>query len=59
MIYFKILIIFCIILHLQACVVGSVINATAETVEAGVKLTGTVIETAVDVIIPEGDEEED
>ena len=46
-------------LLLQACVAGTVIDVVAETVEAGVELTGAVVGTAVDIVIPDGDDEDD
>ena len=45
-------------LILQGCA-GTIIDAVAETVEAGVELTGAVVGTAVDVVIPDGDEEDE
>ena len=53
------LLMFFIVLHLQGCAAGAVIDVVAETVEAGVELTGTVVKTAVDVVVPDGDEEEE
>ncbi len=50
---------FFIVLQLQGCAAGAVIDVVAETVEAGVELTGTVVKTAVDVVIPDGDEEDE
>lgn len=44
---------------LQGCVAGTVIDVLAETVEAGVEVTGAVVGTAVDVIVPDGDDDED
>ena len=45
-------------LILQGCA-GTIIDAVAETVEAGVELTGAVVGTAVDVVIPDGDDEDE
>ena len=53
------LLMFFVVLHLQGCAAGAVIDVVAETVEAGVELTGTVVKTAVDVVVPDGDEEEE
>ncbi len=44
---------------LQGCVAGTVIDVIAETVEAGVELTGAVVGTAVDIVVPDGDDEDD
>ena len=46
------------LLFLQACA-GTIIDAVAETVEAGVELTGAVVGTAVDVVIPDGDDDDE
>jgi len=43
---------------LQSCIVSSAIGVVAETVEAGVEITGAVIGTTVDIIIPDGDDKE-
>ena len=45
-------------LLLQGCA-GTIIDAVAETVEAGVELTGAVVGTAVDVVIPDGDDDDE
>lgn len=45
-------------LVLQACVAGTIIDVVSETVEAGVELTGAAVGTVVDVIVPDGDDEE-
>jgi len=43
---------------LQGCVAGTVIDVVAETVEAGVELTGAAVGAVVDVVTPDGDDEE-
>ena len=48
-----------LVLHLQGCAAGAVIDVVAETVEAGVELTGAVVKTAVDVVVPDGDDDEE
>ena len=45
-------------LILQGCVAGTIIDVVAETVEAGVELTGAAVGTVVDVIIPDSDDED-
>ena len=47
-----------LILPLQACLVSGAIGVVAETVEAGAEITGAVIGTAVDIVIPGGDDDE-
>ncbi|MFT7686700.1 MAG: hypothetical protein ACI9FB_002046 [Candidatus Azotimanducaceae bacterium] len=47
-----------LILSLQSCLVSSAIGIVAETVEAGVEITGAVIGTAVDIVIPDGEDED-
>lgn len=44
---------------LQACAAGAVVDVVAETVEAGVELTGAVVKTAVDIVVPDGDDDEE
>lgn len=41
---------------LQGCILGTVVDVAAETVEAGVELTGAVVGTTVDVVVPDGDD---
>ena len=48
-----------LLLHLQGCAAGAVVDVVAETVEAGVELTGAVVKTAVDVVVPDGDDDEE
>ena len=48
-----------ILFFLQACAAGTVIDVVAETVEAGVELTGAVVKTAVDVVVPDGDDDDE
>lgn len=42
---------------LGGCLVGAAVNAAGEVVEAGVEVTGAVVGTTVDVIVPDGDDE--
>lgn len=44
------------LLVLQGCILGTVVEVAAETVEAGVELTGAVVGTAVDIVVPDGDD---
>jgi hypothetical protein len=50
-------------LALSGCLVGTAIDIAAETVEAGVEITGAVAGAAVDVVVPgdgkDDDEEKD
>lgn len=46
-------------LSLQGCLVGAVIDVAAETVEAGVGITGAVAGGVVDVVTPNGDDDDD
>ncbi len=43
---------------LHGCVAGTIIDVVSETVEAGVELTGAAVGTVVDVIVPDGDDDE-
>ena len=43
---------------LSGCLAGAAVNVVGETVEAGVEVTGTVVGTTVDVIVPDGDDDE-
>jgi hypothetical protein len=43
---------------LQGCVIGTVVDVAAETIEAGVEVTGAVVGTAVDVVVPDDNDEE-
>ena len=44
----------------QGCVAGAIVDVVAETVEAGVEITGAAVGTVVDVIIPgDGDDEDE
>lgn len=45
-------------LALQGCVAGTVIDVISETVEAGVELTGAAVGAVVDVVTPDGDDED-
>lgn len=58
---YQIIILLGVLISLQGCVAGAIVDVVAETVEAGVEITGAVVGTAVDVIIPggDGDDEED
>jgi hypothetical protein len=47
-----------VILALQGCVAGTIIDVVSETVEAGVELTGAAVGAVVDVIVPDGDAED-
>ena len=37
---------------------GTIIDVVSETVEAGVELTGAAVGAVVDVVIPDGDDED-
>jgi hypothetical protein len=56
--FFQITILVGMVITLQGCVAGAIVDVVAETVEAGVEITGAVVGTAVDVIVPGGDDEE-
>jgi hypothetical protein len=43
---------------LSGCLAGAAVNVVGETVEAGVEVTGAVVGTTVDVIVPDGDDDE-
>jgi len=57
--FLRILLISSMLALLQGCLAGAVINVVAETVEAGVEITGAVIGTAVDIVVPNGKNKED
>lgn len=46
-------------LLMQGCIVATVVEVAAETVEAGVEVTGAVVGGVVDVVTPDDDEDED
>ena len=46
------------LITLQGCVAGTIIDVVSETVEAGVELTGAAVGAVVDVVIPDGDDED-
>jgi hypothetical protein len=56
--FFQLIVSLVLILFLQSCLVSGAIGVVAETVEAGVEITGAVIGTAVDIVIPDGDDED-
>ena len=56
---FRTIISIVVMVALQGCVVGTVIDVVAETVEAGVEITGAAVGTVVDVMVPDGDDEDD
>lgn len=43
---------------LGGCLARTVVGVAAETVEAGVEITGAVAGAAVDVVIPDGDDDD-
>ena len=45
-------------LTLQGCVAGTVIDVISETIEAGVEITGAAVGAVVDVVTPDGDDED-
>lgn len=47
------------IFSLQGCLVGTAIDVVGETVEAGIGITGAAAGAVVDVVTPDGKEEED
>lgn len=46
-------------LLLQGCIVGTLVEAAAETVEAGVEVTGAAVGGVIDAVTPDDDEDED
>ncbi len=44
---------------LGGCLAGAIVAVAAETVEAGVEITGAVVGAAVDIVIPDGDKDDD
>lgn len=44
---------------LQGCLAGAVVEIAAETIEAGVEVTGAAVGGVVDIVTPDNDEEED
>ena len=56
---YQIIILLGMLISLQGCVAGAIVDVVAETVEAGVEITGAVVGTAVDVIIPGGDDDDE
>jgi hypothetical protein len=47
------------IASLQGCLAGAVVEIAAETIEAGVEVTGAAVGGVVDIVTPDDDEEED
>lgn len=45
-------------LGLQGCLVTTAIEVAAETVEAGVEITGAAAGAVVDVVVPDGDDDD-
>lgn len=45
-------------LPLGGCLAAAAVEVVAETVEAGVEITGAVVGTAVDIAIPDGDKKD-
>ncbi|MBL4679421.1 MAG: hypothetical protein JKY88_01710 [Pseudomonadales bacterium] len=56
---FKVFLLSMMLVLLQGCLAGAVVNVLAETVEAGVEITGAVIGTAVDIVVPNGKDDEE
>ncbi|MFT5134204.1 MAG: hypothetical protein ACI9SC_002677 [Gammaproteobacteria bacterium] len=52
----KLLFLFCSLLFLQGCIVSTAVGVVAETIEAGVEVTGAVVGTAVDIVVPDDDD---
>ncbi len=48
----------CLPLALGGCLAAAAVEVVAETVEAGVEITGAVVGTTVDVITPDGDDDD-
>jgi len=44
---------------LSGCLAGAAVDVIGETVEAGVGVTGAVVGTTADVVVPDGDDEDD
>jgi hypothetical protein len=45
-------------LALQGCIAGTVVEIAAETIEAGVEITGAAVGGIVDVVTPDDEDEE-
>lgn len=45
-------------LGLQGCIAGTVVEIAAETIEAGVEITGAAVGGIVDVVTPDADDDE-
>lgn len=54
----KLLFFLCTILFLQGCIVSTAVGVVAETIEAGVEVTGAVVGTAVDIVVPDGEDDD-
>lgn len=54
---FRVVIMALTILALQGCIAATVVEIAAETIEAGVEITGAVVGGVVDVITPDDDED--
>jgi len=44
---------------LQGCLAGAVVEIAAETIEAGVEVTGAAVGGVVDIVTPDDDEEDE
>ena len=49
----KLLFLLCSLLFLQGCIVSTAVGFITETIEAGVEVTGAVVGTAVDIVVPD------
>jgi hypothetical protein len=54
----QMLVLILVVCGLQGCLVGTVIDVAAETVEAGIGITGAAAGAVVGVVTPDGDEGE-
>lgn len=54
----KLLFLPCYILILQGCIISTAVGVVAETVEAGVEITGAAVGTAVDIVVPDGEDDD-
>jgi len=52
----KLLFLLCSLLFLQGCIVSTAVGFITETIEAGVEVTGAVVGTAVDIVVPDDDD---
>lgn len=55
----QMLVLILMVCGLQGCLVGTVIDVAAETVEAGIGITGAAAGAVVGVVTPNGDDDED